>query len=233
MNLKSLSIPKYLAFHLPIYGLIAFIILNILSMAIYSGGTYQEPELNQYKFTMNYFSDLGRTMTMDGTNNFFSCFFFNLNLIMIGFLMSFFYFYLPELFKKNKMSYNLCRFSSYIAISSGIAFAGVGLTPSDLYIDQHMFFVRWAFRSYLVVAILFIPTIIKAPEWKNKYAMIYIYFAVFLLSYNLIMDFGPDGKETMEGMIFQVVAQKIIVLNFIFTLLITSIGAQKIFRTLN
>ena len=47
------------------------------------------------------------------------------------------------------------------------------------------------------------------------------------------MDFGPDGKETMEGMIFQVVAQKIIVLNFIFTLLITSIGSQKIFRTLN
>ena len=223
---------RHAAFHLPVYGVAAFILLNILAMFIYPGGTYQEPDLNSYKFTMNYFSDLGRTMTMNGTNNFFACFLFNLNLLMIGSLMVVFFYYLPELFKQNKTAYMLCRISSLIAITSGIAFAGVGLTPSDLYLDEHMFFVRWAFRSYLLVAVLFIPTILKAPEWKNKYAAAYVFFALFLLTYNLIMDFGPDGKETMEGLVFQVVAQKIIVLAFSITIMIKSLGARHNFKNL-
>ena len=54
--------------------------------------TYQNSELETYMFTQNYFSDLGRTMTMDNTQNFYSAFVFNLSLTMIGLLMSLFYF---------------------------------------------------------------------------------------------------------------------------------------------
>lgn len=224
------SILEYLAFKLPIYGVILFLILNLTAMFVYPGGTYQNPELEVYKFTQNYFSDLGRTVTMDQTSNFFSSFIFNNSLMMIGILFGLFYFYLPKLFTENNTAHQLSRIASWIAISSGIAFAGVGLTPSDLYLDGHMFFVRWAFRSFLVVAVIFIIAIYKAPEWQNKYALIYIGFALVLLGYILIMDFGPNGKETMRGLIIQVVAQKTIVMAFIVSVYFKSKGALEIYK---
>ena len=229
MKKNKNSIVEYLAYKLPFYGVIMFVLLNLIAMWIYPGGTYQNPEIEIYKFTQNYFSDLGRTITMDETPNFFASFIFNNSLLMIGILFGLFYFYLPNLFSQNKMAYHISRIASLIAITSGIAFSGVGFTPSDLYLDGHMFFVRWAFRSFLIVAILFIIAIYKAPEWKNKYALIYIGFAFVLLGYILIMDFGPNGKDTMEGLVTQVVAQKTIVIAFVVSVYFKSKGALDVY----
>lgn len=227
---KNKSILEYLAFKLPIYGVIIFLILNLTAMIVYPGGTYQNPEIERYMFTQNYFSDLGRTIAMDETQNFLSSFVFNNSLLMIGILFGLFYFYLPKLFNQNLMAFKLSKIASWIAITSGIAFAGVGLTPSDLYLDEHMFFVRWAFRSFLIVAVIFIIAIYKAPEWQNKFAFIYIGFSLVLLGYILIMDFGPDGKETMRGLVIQVIAQKTIVMAFIISVYFKSKGALEIYK---
>ena len=69
-------------------------------MFLYPGGTYQNPELNRYMFTQNYFSDLGRTNTINGIHNFLSSFIFNNTLMIMGLSIIFFYFHLPKLFKK-------------------------------------------------------------------------------------------------------------------------------------
>jgi len=230
MNKPNFSITEYLAYHLPMYGAISFILLNLIAMIIYPGGTYQNPEFNSYMFTQNYFSDLGRTLTMDSTSNFYSSFIFNFGLFMIGSLTCFFYFYLPNLFKQNSTSHKISIGASIIAITSGIAFSGIALTPSDLYLDAHMFFVRWAFRSFLIVAIFYIIAIYNAPEWNNKYALLYIAFAFVLFGYVLVMEFGPDGKETLYGLTFQVIAQKIIVISFVISIFFKSMGAKEVYR---
>ena len=230
MTKNNKFILEHLAYRLPLYGVILFLIFNFTAILLYPGGTYQNPELEIYRFTQNYFSDLGRTLTMDQTQNFFSSFIFNNSLILIGILFALFYFFLPNLFNENKSAHLYSKIASVIAITSGVAFAGVGLTPSDLYLDGHMFFVRWAFRSFLIAAVIFIFAIYKAPEWQNKYAMIYIGFAFVLLGYNLIMDFGPSGKESMQGLIIQVVAQKIIAMAFIITVYLKSTGALEIYN---
>lgn len=229
MTKNNFSVLEYSAYHLPLYGVTAFVIFNIIAMWIYPGGTYQNSELDTYMFTQNYFSDLGRTLTMDNTQNFYSAFVFNLSLTMIGLLMCLFYFYLPNLFRENVTAHNLAKIASIIAITSGVAFAGVGFTPSDIYLDEHMFFVKWAFRSFLIVALLFIIAIYKAPEWKNKYALIYIGFASILFGYVLIMEFGPNGKDSMEGLVTQVVAQKTIVIAFVVSVYFKSKGALDVY----
>ena len=227
---KNQSISEYLAYNLPFYSVIIFLIFNLVAMFLYPGGTYQNPELNRYMFTQNYFSDLGRTNTINGIHNFLSSFIFNNTLMIMGLSIVYFYFHLPKLFKKNTIAYNLSRIASLIAITSGISFMGVGFTPSDLYLDEHMFFVRWAFRSFLIVAIIYIIAIFNAPDWPNKYALIYIGFALTLFSYILIMDFGPNGKESMEGLIIQVVAQKIIAIAFVISVYFKSTGALEIYK---
>ncbi|MAJ43853.1 MAG: hypothetical protein CMF96_03785 [Candidatus Marinimicrobia bacterium] len=226
---------EYLSYRLPYYGVIIFIIFNFIAMILYPGGTYQNPDLEIYKFTQNYFSDLGRTLTMDQTQNFFSSFIFNNSLLMIGILFGLFYYFLPNLFICNSSAHLLSKIASGIAITSGIAFAGVGLTPSDLYLDGHMFFVRWAFRSFFIASVIFIIAIYKAEEWDNKYSIIYIGFTLILLLYILIMDFGPKGKESMQGLIIQVVAQKTIAMAFIISVYMKSKGALEIYKqkTLN
>ncbi len=230
--MSKINIPnmRFLAFSLPLYGAISFALLNIVAMVIYPGGTYQNPEFESYSFTQNYFSDLGRTQTMDGTPNFFSSFIFNNGLLMVGCFTCFFYFYLPVLFNQNSKVHNIAKIASVIATSSGIAFAGIALTPSDLYIDAHMIFVNWAFRSYLIAAILYIIAIFQSPKWKNKYALLYFIFALILFAYVLIMEFGPDGKDSLYGLTFQVISQKIIVIAFIISTIFISNGAKKVYK---
>ena len=57
MSKSNFSVTEYSAYHLPFYGVIAFIIFNLIAMWIYPGGTYQNSELETYMFTQNYFSD--------------------------------------------------------------------------------------------------------------------------------------------------------------------------------
>ena len=199
MPKSNFSVTEYSAYHLPFYGVIAFIIFNLIAMWNYPGGTYQNSELETYMFTQNYFSDLGRTMTMNNTQNFYSAFVFNLSLTMIGLLMSLFYFYLPNLFRENSTAHNFARIASIIAVTSGIAFAGVGFTPSDLYLDEHMFFVKWAFRSFLIVAILFIVAIYQAPEWKidmpSFILVLQLYYLAMYLLWNLVQMVKKPWKD--------------------------------------
>jgi len=96
--------------------------------------------------------------------------------------------------------------------------------------DSHLFFVRWAFRSFLIVSILFVFAINKSNEWENKYAFVYIIFSLILLSYILIMDFGPDGRKSLNGLIVQVISQKIIVAAFIVSVFFKSKGALKVYK---
>ncbi len=233
MSKNKLPAVEYFAFHLPLYAAIGFILFNIIAMFIYPGGTYQNPELSSYVFSQNYFSDLGQTLTMGGKPNFYASFFFNNGLLIIGVLTCLFYFYLPILFKQNLKIHKIAIFASVIGITTGIAFSGIALTPSNLYLDAHMFFVHWAFRSYLIVSILYIVAIFKSTEWDNKYAILYILFALTLFAYVIIMEFGPDGKDSLYGLMFQVVSQKIIVISFIISTIFISNGAKDVFKKYN
>ena len=233
MKNNGFWITEYLAYHLPWLGSIAFIILNVAAMIIYPGGTYQNSELEYYVFTQNYFSDLGRTLTMGNGSNFYSSFLFNNGLFLIGILTCLFYYYLPNLFTKNRKAHFVSIIGSIIAFTSGISFVGIALTPSNLYLDEHMFFVRWAFRSFLLVAIFYTAAIYQSREWQNRYAVIYIIFAIVLFGYVLVMEFGPNGKGTLKGLIFQVIAQKFVVISFIISVFFKSQGAKEVYYAIN
>ena len=78
-----------------------FVLLNIVSMLSYSGGTYMNNKNFGYSFTQNFLSDLGRTMSFSDEINFFSAQFFNMSLILAGSVFVFFYFHaIPVNFEK-------------------------------------------------------------------------------------------------------------------------------------
>ena len=204
-----------------------FIILQIISMISYPGGTFFDPQSEGYSFTRNFLSDLGRTKSFSRDINFTSSLLFNMSLILAGSVFVMFYFKIQYIF----VEYNyigLVFLGSVFGILGGIALAGVGLTPSDLYLPIHIIFSKWVFRCFLGASLCYSIIIYRSDFINNKYAMGYLVFAISILAYIFISELGPSPKNSELALTIQVVAQKIILLILIAAVYLQTLGIQKL-----
>ena len=79
-----------------------FVILNIMAMVFYKGGTYHNPNNIGYSFFNNFLSDLGRVVSHSGQINFHASLCFNMAMLLAGFTLSMFFLSIPLIFKKEK-----------------------------------------------------------------------------------------------------------------------------------
>ena len=107
---------------LPRYSMLSFILCVGIAKYLYSGGIYHMVSENGaslcpgatcqdsdhktigYSFFKNFLSDLGRTVTHGGHNNFHSSLLFNMALTFGGVTYILFYVYLRGLFKSNPIA---------------------------------------------------------------------------------------------------------------------------------
>ena len=209
---------------LPRVVCIYFVISFILAMIIYAGGTINDPESMGYSFTRNFFSDLGKFTT----ENIISAMMFNLSLIVCGWSFAAYFFYFTKLFNQNTIIHILAKVGSYAGIIGALCFIGVGLTPHNLFLDYHIVFVNWAFRSFLLASISLSVVLYKDNRFENRFAMGYFIFAILTFLYVLVLEFAPDPKISDFALIFNVIAQKIIIFAFIFSILYQSFGNSKL-----
>ena len=209
---------------LPRVVCICFVISFILAMIIYAGGTINDPESMGYSFTRNFFSDLGKFTT----ENIISAMMFNLSLIVCGWSFAAYFFYFTKLFNQNTIIHILAKVGSFAGIIGALCFIGVGLTPHNLFLDYHIVFVNWAFRSFLLAGISLSVVLYKDNRFENRFAMGYFIFAILTFLYVLVLEFAPDPKISDFALIFNVIAQKIIIFAFIFSILYQSFGNSKL-----
>ena len=209
---------------LPRVVCIYFVISFILAMIIYAGGTINDPESMGYSFTRNFFSDLGKFTT----ENIISAMMFNLSLIVCGWSFAAYFFYFTKLFNQNTIIHILAKVGSFAGIIGALCFIGVGLTPHNLFLDYHIVFVNWAFRSFLLAGISLSVVLYKDNRFENQFAMGYFIFAILTFLYVLVLEFAPDPKISDFALIFNVIAQKIIIFAFIFSILYQSFGNSKL-----
>ena len=209
---------------LPRVVCIYFVLSFILAMIIYAGGTINDPESMGYSFTRNFFSDLGKFTT----ENIISAMMFNLSLIVCGWSFAAYFFYFTKLFNQNTIIHILAKVGSFAGIIGALCFIGVGLTPHNLFLDYHIVFVNWAFRSFLLAGISLSVVLYKDNRFENRFAMGYFIFAILTFLYVLVLEFAPDPKISDFALIFNVIAQKIIIFAFIFSILYQSFGNSKL-----
>ena len=213
----------------PQLTIIAFIIFNVLAMLTYPGGTLHAPSTTGYSFFNNFLSDLGRFNCWDGNHNFYSNLFFNSSMMITGVVVSLFFINIRTIFNLNQ---SLLHWLSIIGTTAGIAggcsMIGIGLTPADLYLDQHIIFAHWLFRFFLISAICYTIIIFKTDLIDNKYSIGYCIFAILILGYIILSEFGPSPKENMSALTLQVVAQKSILFCFLITIYTQTKGLQFI-----
>ena len=218
-NIWLVAVPQFI--------LCLFIILHILSMMTYSGGTFLDSQNSGYSFARNFLSDLGRTKSFSGDINFTSSLFFNMSLLLAGGVFVMFYFKIRHVF----VEYNYMGFAFLGSLSGllcGFAMIGVGLTPSDLYLSLHDFSAKWLFRCFFGASFFYSVIIYRSDFIDNKYATGYLFFAISILVYIFISELGPNPAESELALTIQVVSQKIILLILISAVYFQTLGLKKI-----
>jgi hypothetical protein len=203
-----------------------FVVATIVAMALYPGGSYSDHATVGYLFGRNFFSDLGMVHAHNGVANTTSMALFFTALSLSGTGLVLFFVAFPRLFAAEPRARTWSRAGSVFGVVAGVCFVGVALTPADVLLDAHIAFVKFAFRAFPLAAFCYAVAIFRTPGYANGYAWIFVAFGVALVSYVLLLEFGPK-ITTDAGLAIQVGGQKVIVYGSVVSVLVQALGARR------
>jgi hypothetical protein len=208
-------------------GCIQFIVLTLLAMLLYGGGTALDPAARGYSFFTNFFSDLGFTKTRLGTPNTASAILFFVALTLTGLALVLFFLAMPRFFRGSIPSRMLSGAGSIFGVVAGLSFVGVAFTPANLYLGAHALFVQVAFLSFFVAVLFYLAAILVTPTFPSAYAAVFAVFALLLAVYLWLIFFGPRF-DSPSGVQIQATGQKVIVYSAIVSCLIVANGVRRL-----
>ncbi len=206
---------------------ILFVFFQLLGMLVYPGGTIHDISTNGYSFTSNFFSDMGAYAARNGEPNYLSMIFFSLSLTLVGVTFALYYLVLPKIMGSDNLNYILSWIGTFFAFCGSICLIGTGLTPTDLVFDAHVFFANNIFHSFLITAFCYSIAIFRSEVLDKLYAMGYVLFFISIFIYVGVLQFGPSVHAGQSALVFQVVAQKFIVIIFCLTVVHQTFGFNK------
>lgn len=228
MSISGLNWRRW-AFILGMVGCVQFVLLTVVAMFLYPGGSYTDHDATGYSFWINFFSDLGRTRTFGDLPNAASMALFVTALSLAALTLVPSFAAMPRLFAENRASRKLSIAGSTFGVISAVAYLGIACMPADVNLTVHRLFVEVAFSAFLLVVVLYSAAILRDRDYPNPYAFVYIGFALILAAY-LVLLFGGPHVETEEGVRIQATGQKIVVYAEIGCMFIQSYGALKFER---
>lgn len=187
-----------------------FVLLTVVAMFTYPGGTYTDGTTMGYNFFRNFFSDLGRVTAPNGQTNTAALILFFIALCMAGIGLIFFFLAFRNFFKNDRTGNLLSLIGTISGVASGLLFIGIACAPYDLFLNIHYQFVFWAFRMFFVAVGMYAYLIFRQTIYPRRYGWIFAAFAILLAAYIALLQFGPSATTT-EGLIIQATGQKIIV----------------------
>lgn len=187
---------------------IFFTISVFVSMFFYPGGNIHDPSQLGYSISHNFLSDLGGYKSHSGLPNLISFLIFNFSMTLFT-LIGISFLFIPKLFKEDIISFIISIIGSAFLFFGTLFFAGVGLTPYDLYLDEHIFFAINAFRLLVPGLVLYFFVLIRSSVSKKYSVMIFclLFFTFLYVVYQIISD---SPLTSIEQMVEQAIIQKII-----------------------
>tara|TARA_B100001093_G_C26513421_1_gene878526 strand:- start:107 stop:796 length:690 start_codon:yes stop_codon:yes gene_type:complete len=210
---------------------ILFLVGIGIAIYFYPGGNIHDSSQAGYSFTHNFLSDLGGYKSHSGEVNFLSSFFFGLSLILF-FFAGIAFLYVPYLFKDNALNFKLALGGSIFFAIGSIFFAGVGLTPHDLYMEMHIFFALNAFRLLIPASFLFLIVLYRSKV-ENYFTFTILFLMLSTFTYVLYQVYGGNPLENIDNMSQQATIQKLIVLANVLCVFIISYAFSKQYEILN
>ena len=189
---------------------IFFTISAFIAMFFYPGGNIRDPSQIGYSISHNFLSDLGGYKSHSGLPNLISFLIFNFSMTLFA-LIGISFLFIPKLFKEDIISFIISIIGSVFLFFGTFFFAGVGLTPYDLYLDEHIFFAINAFRLLVPGLVLYFFVLTRSSVSKKYSVMIFclLFFTFLYVVYQIISD---SPLTSIEQMVEQAIIQKIITL---------------------
>jgi len=119
--------------------------------------------------------------------------------------------YVPALFREDRVNYRLALAGSALFFLGTGFFAGVGLTPYDLYLDLHVFFAINAFRFLVPASLLYFIVLLRSSV-ANRFALVTGVYLVCVVAYVVYQIMGGNPFDSAEEMVRQASIQKLIVI---------------------
>ncbi len=221
MDLKISDRNVYL---MAFFGIIMYVILIVIAMFSYPGGTRDNSLIPIYSFWDNTFSDLGRVTAWNGESNLVSMILFTLAYGIQVISMIPFYIRFMNIFSEGNIERKFSKIGSYFGIISSIAFIGILFTPADLLNGPHWFFVFIGYPSILVMGIFYSIVLILNDRFSKIFA--YIFTGVYII-YFVALLVGLIGISFSRTIM--VIGQKILTFALLvdFSILIYSVWNLK------
>jgi hypothetical membrane protein len=207
-------------------GCMLFVVLTLIAMLVYPGGSHANLSQAGYSFSHNFFSDLGLRQAHNGQPNPIAGVLFFAALTLAGLMLVLFFFQFRRFFLDTRRDQIISLLGSLLGLGAGISFIGVAFTPADVYMEAHVQFVIWAFRLLPLAILCFTLVMFNTPAFPRGYAFVFLGFFGLLVVYYLLLTQGP-GFETAQGLVIQALGQKIIVYASIVSIMIVSLGAWR------
>ena len=220
---------KKLLILIGIFGAIQFLVLTSYAMSIYSGGTIHNHELEGYSFWTNYFSDLGRTHTFNGTPNWDCHYLFKTTITVAGICIMLFFSTLISFFQKPFTKF-LGGFATFFGVIAGACYIGLAWTPYNVHFYEHRYFVQAGFIAFLLMSMFYAAAIFQDEKYPNRYGWAFIIFMFILFPQILIMIYGPRSWSSPEALFLQATSQKVVVYSEILCLLYQAIGLWVVYK---
>jgi hypothetical membrane protein len=207
-------------------GCVMFVILTLVAMLTYAGGTMENHASNGYDFTRNFLSNLGMLTAPSGRPNWVSAVLFFISLAAAGSCLVLFFIIFQRFFQHTRLQKVLSLTGSILGVLAGISFIGVAFAPADVARAAHIQFVMWAFRLFPLAVIFYVPVMFIDRHYPRLYAWIFTVFCLLLIGYYLLLTNGPS-LDSPQGLVIQVVGQKVIAYASILSIGIQSLGAYR------
>jgi hypothetical protein len=208
---------------------VAFVALTFAAMLVYPGGRVGDRGSMGYSFFVNFFSDLGETVTHSKQDNLASLVLFALAMSATAAGISTFFYTFVLLFEEHILARRVATVGAVAAGVTSLCFIGVALAPWNLYRGVHLTFVIWGFRAYLIAAVCAIVAVLASAPFPRRFAVAFAPLTVLLACNGALLIFGPPPTTT-DGAIVQATAQKIVVYASVATMFVQSLLARRYVR---
>ena len=202
-------------------------------MFLYPGGTMTDAHVHGYAFFSNFLSDLGRTSTPSGQDNFVSHLLFMIALIIGGLGIILLFAAFTQFFVTPSTGRWLGRLGAVCGLITGLCFIGVAAVPLNQYGLLHNLFLYTASVTFIVAYLLLFLAVLLTPGFPRRCVYVFVVFA-FLLAGSLLVFiftffFGP-APGTLAWEIIHATGQKIIVTASILTGLMEILSVRPLLR---
>lgn len=185
-----------------------------------------DPTTAGYSFTHNFLSNLGMISSESGQPNWVSAILFFIALGMAGAALVIFFILFRRFFLGTRLQAVLSLVGSTLGVLAGISFMGIAFAPADIARPAHILFVMWAFRLFPLAVLCYVPVMFMDKQYSKLYAWVFTVFCLMLIGYYLLLTNGPS-LTSPQGLVIQVVGQKVIAYASILSIGLQSIGAYR------